>query len=126
MGDTLQYRCHSLLSRRYFFSCSVIFPFFFCRAFFLLETNFKMAAKPLVTVADQNFFAASIEKELVARTAWAAKFKHLLDRPIRKSEFRPFDLPSIPCEPKDQTGKYAVKRINYDKQHLDMIECSGG
>lgn len=81
-----------------------------------------MAAKPLVTVADQNFFAASIEKELVARTAWAAKFKHLLDRPIRKSEFRPFDLPSIPCEPKDQTGKYAVKRINYDKQHLDMID----
>jgi len=81
-----------------------------------------MAAKPLVTVADQNFFAASIEKELVARTAWAAKFKHLLDRPIRKSEFRPFQLPSIPCEPKDQTGKYAVKRINYDKQHLDMID----
>ena len=57
-----------------------------------------------------------------ARTAWAAKFQHLLDRPVRKSEFRRFDLPSIPCEPKDQTGKYAVKRIDYDKQHLATID----
>jgi len=79
-------------------------------------------AKPLVTVADQAFFAASIEKELTARTAWAAKFKHLLERPVRKSHHRPFDLPSIPCEPKDQTGKYAVKRRDYDKEHIAMID----
>jgi len=79
-------------------------------------------AKPLVTVSDQAFFAASIEKELTARTAWAAKFKHLLDRPVRKSEFRRFQLPTIACEAKDQTGKYAVKRRNYDKEHLEEID----
>lgn len=83
-------------------------------------------AKPLVTVQDQAFFAASIEKEITARSAWAAKFKHLLDRPIRKSEFRPFDLPSVACEAKDHTGKYAVKRINYDKLHLQAIDQALG
>jgi len=83
-------------------------------------------AKPLVTVADQAFFAASIEKELTARSAWAAKFKHLLDRPVRKSEFRRFDLPSIPCEAKDHTGKYAVKRIDYDRLHLQAIDKALG
>lgn len=83
-------------------------------------------AKKLETVADQAFFAASIDKELTARTAWYAKFGHLLDRPIRKSEFRPFDLPSIPCEPKDHTGKYAIKRINYDKLHLEAIDKALG
>lgn len=78
-------------------------------------------AKPLETVADYAFFAAGVEKELIARVAWSQKFGHLLDRPIHKSVFRPFDLPSIPCEPVDHTGKYAVKRIDYDKQHLETI-----